>query len=133
MVDGGLSGDPTGLLLDALAVAEPTRSAGIHALTSAVRHASDGLLVVVLGALTLDEADQLARARHGMGTTVAVAVDVATWDAGPAGGGTSRRPPGACCAQPAGPSSRWVATDSLADAWSHVAFGGTVPVAEVPA
>ena len=37
------------------------------------------MLVLVLGSLTLKEADQLARARHGMGTTVAIALDTASW------------------------------------------------------
>lgn len=131
VVDGGPSGDPAGLLLDALAVAELTRSAGVHALTSAVRHASDGLLVVVLGALRLDEADQLARARHGMGTTVAIAVDVATWD-------PDAPPPESSSAWSLLRAAGWAVVplgraDSLADAWSHVAFGGTVSTAEVPA
>jgi hypothetical protein len=133
-VDGGLSGDPSGLLLDALAVAEPTRSGGIHTLTAAVRHASDGLLVVVLGALSVDEADQLARARHGMGTTVAVALDVATWDADP-----SRRVGAeSAAAWSLLRAAGWAVVplardDSLADVWSHVAFGGALPVTEVPA
>jgi uncharacterized protein (DUF58 family) len=133
-VDGGLSGDPSGLLLDALAVAEPTLSGGIHALTAAVRHASDGLLVVVLGALSVDEADQLARARHGMGTTVAVALDVATWDADPSRRVGTESAVAWSLLRAAGWAVVPLARDSsLADVWSHVAFGGAVPVTEVPA
>jgi uncharacterized protein (DUF58 family) len=81
-VDDGASSDPTGMLLDALAVAQPSRSASIHSLASSVRHGSDGLVVIVLGAITVKEADQLARARHGMGTTVAVTLDTASWREG---------------------------------------------------
>lgn len=78
-VDDGAGGDPTGLLLDALAVAEPSRTASVYSLTRSVRHGSDGLVVAVLGSITVKDADELARARHGMGTTVAVTVDAATW------------------------------------------------------
>jgi uncharacterized protein (DUF58 family) len=136
-IDGGPAGDPAGMLLDALAVAQPTRSGGFQAMTSAVRHASDGLLVVVLAAVSVDEADQLARARHGMGTTVAVAMDVASWDTGatrPLAAGQDTALSAWGLLRTAGWSVVPLArTDTLADVWGHVAFGGTVPLREASA
>jgi uncharacterized protein (DUF58 family) len=126
-VDGGV-GDPTGLLLDALAVAQPSRESSLHSLTAAVRHGSDGLLVMVLGRLSLDDADQLARARHGMGTTVAVALDTASWGGRGAGAGDAWQ-----LLRAAG----WAVTplareDSLSDAWSRVSFGGSLSAPPAP-
>jgi uncharacterized protein (DUF58 family) len=115
-VDGGIS-DPTGLLLDALAVAEVSRESSLHTLTAAVRHGSDGLLVLVLGRLTLDDADQLARARHGMGTTVALALDTGSWGATRADAESAWQ-----LLRTAGWSVVPVGrTDSLSDVWSQVA------------
>jgi uncharacterized protein (DUF58 family) len=121
-VDDAASSDPTGMLLDALAVAEPSRSASIHSLTSTVRHGSDGLVVMVLGALTVDEADQLARARHGMGTTIAVALNTASWGERSASTDTSD----AWALLRAGgwavvPLSRG---QLLSDVWSQLGFAG---------
>ena len=50
-----------------------------------------------------------------------------------AGWRPSLQRPGACCAPPAGRSCRWPATTHWPTSWSHVAFGGAVPVTEVPA
>lgn len=80
---GTAPGDNEGLLLDALAVVELHGAADVGALTAAIRHAPDGLLVVTLGALSREAADQLVRARHGMGTTIALQASVADWTAGP--------------------------------------------------
>ena len=121
-VDDGTSADPTGMLLDALAVAQPSDSASIHTLTGSVRHGSDGLIVMVLGAITLDDADQLARARHGMGTTIAVTLDTASWGDAP----RRRNTAGAWDLLRA---AGWAVVplgrgELLADTWSHLGFAG---------
>lgn len=76
---GTVPTDDEGLLLDALAVLDEEHGIDINQLGSAIRHAPDGLLVVTLGALTRDDAEHLVRARHGMGTTIALTADVAGW------------------------------------------------------
>lgn len=121
-VDDGTSADPTGMLLDALAVAQPSNSASIHTLTASVRHGSDGLIVMVLGTITLDDADQLARARHGMGTTIAVALDTSSWSDAP----RRRNTAGAWDLLRA---AGWAVVplgrgELLADTWSHLGFAG---------
>jgi uncharacterized protein (DUF58 family) len=128
-VDGDSSGDPTGLLLDALAVAEPDRGSSIYRLATAVRHGSDGLLVLVLGSLTLGEADQLARARHGMGTTVAIALDTASWGERHARGNSES-------AWALLRSAGWAVVplrsgQLLADAWSQLTFSSIAVSSEV--
>lgn len=135
-IDGGPSDDPSGLLLDALAVAEPVRDSGVHTLTSAVRHSSDGLLVAVLGEVDIHTADLLARARHGMGTTVAVALDTRTWFSA-----TNLVPPSAKQLDSAWEllhSAGWSLVslgrgDSLGDVWSRAAFRAAPASTEVPA
>lgn len=121
-VDDGTSSDPTGLVLDALAVAEPSRSSSIHTLTRTVRHGSDGLIVMVLGALTLREADALARARHGMGTTIAVALDCASWK-------HESTSPDTLNSWDLLRSAGWAVlplsrAENLADSWRHLGFSG---------
>ena len=127
--DGDAGGDTTGLVLDALAVAEPDRGSSIHRLATAVRHGSDGLLVLVLGSLTIPEADDLARARHGMGTTVAVALDAASWGERHARGDSR---PGWTLLRAAG----WAVVplrqgQLLADAWSGLTFASASLAPEV--
>lgn len=122
VVDDGANSDPTGMLLDSLAVAQPSRTASIHTITGSVRHGSDGLIVMVLGALTVSDADQLARARHGMGTTVAVTIDTASWSNGPASTETTN-------AWALLRSAGWAVVplrrgESLAEVWSHLGFSG---------
>jgi uncharacterized protein (DUF58 family) len=75
----GAGADAEGLLLDALAVVATDPQMSIGGLASTIRHASDGLLLAVLGDLTPDDADQLVRARHGMGTSVALLCDISGW------------------------------------------------------
>ena len=131
VVDSSSVGDSTGLLLDALAVAEPDRGSSIHRLVTAVRHGNDGLLVAVLGSMTVAEADQLVRARHGMGATIAVALDTASW-----GGRGSRNDNG-----PAWDLLRaagWAVVtlrqgEKLYDAWSDVAFASAALAPEASA
>ncbi|MDH4353909.1 MAG: DUF58 domain-containing protein, partial [Actinomycetota bacterium] len=76
---GSVPADNEGLLLDALAVVQERADIDVHALAAAIRHAPDGLMVVALGALSRDDADQLVRARHGMGTTIALTAACADW------------------------------------------------------
>jgi len=121
-VDDGSSADPAGLMLDALAVAEPSRSASIHTMTNTVRHGSDGLIVIVLATVTLREADLLARARHGMGTSIAIALDTASWAGKPrteetAGAWDLLRAAGWAVL----PLARG---ESLAEVWRHLSFSG---------
>ncbi|WP_433377199.1 DUF58 domain-containing protein [Streptosporangium sp. CA-115845] len=77
LTDGGLSLS----LLDTLAVvrASPARSLeyGVGALRQG---GGDGLIVAVLGKMDLDQAQELARVRHGNMTGVAVMLDVAGWE-----------------------------------------------------
>jgi uncharacterized protein (DUF58 family) len=75
----GTGADNEGLLLEALAVVSAKRRASVEGMTSTIRHASDGLLIAVLGDLTTEEADQLIRARHAMGTTAALICDTSGW------------------------------------------------------
>lgn len=76
---GGAGADAEGLLLEALAVMTTEKRASVEGMAATIRHASDGLLLAVLGKLTTAEADQLIRARHGMGTTAALVCDVSGW------------------------------------------------------
>jgi uncharacterized protein (DUF58 family) len=75
----GLGGDVEGLLLDALAVAQPSRSEEMSDLVGALRRTGDSLVVTVLGAVTVAEAQQLARIRRGNAAAVCVLLDVSTW------------------------------------------------------
>lgn len=121
-VDDAANSDPTGMLLDALAVAQPSRSASIHSLAGYIRHGSDGLVVLVLGAITVKEADDLARARHGMGTTVAVALDTASWREGSTSTGTVDA---WTLLRTAGWGVVPLRRDELlSDVWTHLGFSG---------
>jgi hypothetical protein len=98
---------------------------------TSVRHGSDGLLVLVLGALTLKEADQLARARHGMGATVAIALDTASW-------GTRPRQEDGSAAADLLRAAGWAVVNlrqgqKLADAWSEITFASAALTPEVSA
>ena len=75
----GAGADAEGLLLDALAVVVTDPHMSIAAISATIRHANDGLLLAVLGELSADDADQLIRARHGMGTSVALLCDGSDW------------------------------------------------------
>jgi uncharacterized protein (DUF58 family) len=77
---GANSGDIEGLILDGLAVITASTTGDLgHAGAELRRGGSDGLLVAVLGALSADEAESLARLRHGTTTAVAVLLDTASW------------------------------------------------------
>jgi uncharacterized protein (DUF58 family) len=66
-------------LLDALAVIEPSTNRSLQLAGPVLRAAGEGLTVAVLGALTVQEAAELVRYRHGAGSVLAVALDVETW------------------------------------------------------
>lgn len=76
--------DFEGLLLDALAVIETSTVTGLGEVGTALqRGGGEGLLVAVLGALDLDQAQDLARLHRSTGTAVAVLLDVSSWLGGP--------------------------------------------------
>lgn len=72
-------------LLEALASVEGSRRATVEGAVETLRRTGvEGVLVAVLGALSADDAEQLARLRHGAGACVAVLIDTPTWG-GPRG------------------------------------------------
>ena len=71
------------VLLDALAVIEQSRADALQSAAAALRVRSDGVLVAVLGQLTAQDAQALARLRSGFGTAIAVLLDTPTWAGGP--------------------------------------------------
>lgn len=73
------AGVTEGVLLDALALVQPTRSPGFAAATARLRTARDGVLIAVLGDLLPEDAERLARLRSGHGTCIAVLLDTTTW------------------------------------------------------
>jgi uncharacterized protein (DUF58 family) len=70
-----------GSVLDVLAVVNPSPSRSLHAGMSAVRrHGSEGLLVAVVGTLTPEDAESLARMRSGGASVgVALVLETDTW------------------------------------------------------
>ncbi len=69
-----------GLLLDSLATVAPTRSGRLDGAVERLRRGGlGGVLVAVLGALDLDDAEQLARLRTGSTVCVGVVVDADSW------------------------------------------------------
>jgi uncharacterized protein (DUF58 family) len=74
-----------GTLLDALASVQPSARGSLDGCVDQLRRTGvEGLLIAVLGNLEADDAEQLARLRHGGGTCVAVLVDTPTWTGSPA-------------------------------------------------
>ena len=74
-----------GALLDVLAAVGSSRLESLDAATEHLRRDGvAGVLVAVLGALSADDAERLARLRHGSAACVAVLVDTETWSPGPA-------------------------------------------------
>src|SRR5262249_20569966 len=72
-------GEQEDALLDSLAVVEPSTNRSLQLAGPVLRAAGEGLTVAVLGALTVDEAAELVRYRHGAGSVLAVALDVDSW------------------------------------------------------
>ncbi|WP_214413594.1 DUF58 domain-containing protein [Sphaerisporangium fuscum] len=72
-------------LLDALAVVRQSTSRSLETGVTALRQGGgDGLIVAVLGDLDAEDAQALARLRHGGVTGVAVMLDVRSWQQAPA-------------------------------------------------
>lgn len=77
LTDNGLSV----ALLDTLAVVRTSTARSLEYGVGALRQGGgDGLIVAVLGKMDLDQAQELARARHGNATGVAVLLDVEGWE-----------------------------------------------------
>ena len=69
-----------GTVLDALAGVQASRRESLDAATDQLRRGGiDGVLVAVVGQLTADDAERLARLRHGAAACVAVLVDTESW------------------------------------------------------
>jgi uncharacterized protein (DUF58 family) len=69
-----------GTLLEALAGVQPSPRGSLEgSLAQLRRTGTEGLLIAVLGSLSADDAEQLARLRHSGGTCIAVLVDTPTW------------------------------------------------------
>jgi len=71
-----------GVVLDVLSEVQPSRSRTLAPAVGTLRRAgTEGVLVTVLGALDVAEAEQLARVRVGGATCIAVLVDSGSWTA----------------------------------------------------
>ena len=68
-----------GVVLDSLALVQPSRTHSLLAAASRLRTGIDGVLVAVLGNLDVEDAERLARLRMGAGTCVAVLLDTDSW------------------------------------------------------
>jgi uncharacterized protein (DUF58 family) len=72
-----------GTVLDSLAAVGASRADRLEVATDVLRRGGiDGVLVAVLGALDADDAERLARLRHGSSACVAVLLDTSTWISG---------------------------------------------------
>jgi uncharacterized protein (DUF58 family) len=80
-----------GLLLDALAVLEPGRGRDLDPAVTRLRRGIDGVLVAVLGSLTAEAGERVARLRSGPAACTAIVLDTPTWVPADAHG---RRPRG---------------------------------------
>jgi uncharacterized protein (DUF58 family) len=69
-----------GLLLDSLATVSPVRGAALDGAGDRLRRGGlGGVLIAVLGALELEQAEQLARLRTGSTVCIAVLLDADSW------------------------------------------------------
>jgi uncharacterized protein (DUF58 family) len=75
------SGPFEDVLLDSLAVIRPSRYSTLALGLSDGPHANTGLLIVVLGHISQEEARRLASARHSAGSALALLLAVSTWSA----------------------------------------------------
>jgi uncharacterized protein (DUF58 family) len=75
--------DIEGLLLDAMAMLQPTKTPSLDAATRALyRAGSDSLVVALLGDLSEADAAALARRRQGTSTAIALMLRPVTWTPG---------------------------------------------------
>ncbi|WP_449065963.1 DUF58 domain-containing protein [Planomonospora algeriensis] len=123
---GHLAG--TGLswsLLDTLAVARTSSARTLEYGVTALRQGGgDGLIVAVLGGVTVEEAQSLARLRHGNVTGVAVLLDVAGWERPELGDGREYQAAQAVLAGAGWRIVRLPAGASIADVWPDAAQRG---------
>jgi hypothetical protein len=66
-------------VLDSLALVETSRGHSLAPAATRLRSGIDGVLIAVLGALDVEDAERLARLRVGAGTCVGVVLDVDSW------------------------------------------------------
>ncbi|GAC1440420.1 MAG: DUF58 domain-containing protein [Mycobacteriales bacterium] len=67
------------VVLDSLALVATSRTPSLLPAATRLRSGLDGMLVAVLGALDIADAERLGRLRVGAGTCVAVLLDVESW------------------------------------------------------
>jgi uncharacterized protein (DUF58 family) len=67
------------VVLDSLALVQPSRGHTLAPAVERLRSGIDGVLVAVLGAVDVEDAERMARLRVGAGTCVAVVLDVDSW------------------------------------------------------
>jgi uncharacterized protein (DUF58 family) len=73
-----------GLLLDTLAMVTPSPDQSLSDGIAAVRRGGGGVVIAVLGALSHADLDNLVRLRHHASSCIAVLLDTASWQPGPA-------------------------------------------------
>ncbi|MGW6913212.1 DUF58 domain-containing protein [Kitasatospora sp. NPDC054939] len=78
----GSTAEVSGLVLDALAVVDPSDGGGLTRAEDPLRAGGEGLLVAVLGELDETQIARLARLRSRTGGAVALLLDTGTWGAG---------------------------------------------------
>ncbi|GII02422.1 DUF58 domain-containing protein [Planobispora takensis] len=121
LTDSGLSWS----LLDTLAVVRTSSARSLEYGISALRQGGgDGLIVAVLGGVTVEEAQALARLRHGNVTGVAVMLDVAGWERPDLADNQDYRAAQAVLAGAGWRIVRLPAGASIADAWPDAAQRG---------
>ncbi|MFJ3216031.1 DUF58 domain-containing protein [Kitasatospora sp. NPDC086801] len=76
---GNTAADASGLILDALAVADLSDGGGLSRAEEPLRAGGEGLLVAVLGELDEAQTARLARLRNRTGGAVAFLLDTGTW------------------------------------------------------
>jgi uncharacterized protein (DUF58 family) len=75
----GSVAEVSGLVLDALAVVQPSDGGGLSRAEDVLRLGGEGLLVAVLGALDDEQVARLARLRRRTGAATAFLLDTASW------------------------------------------------------
>lgn len=109
-------------LLDTLAVVRSSPARSLEYGVAALRQGGgDGLIVAVLGAVDLEQAQALARTRHGNMTGVAVMLDLTTWDRPEPGRPGEHRAAEAVLSGAGWRVVRLPAGASIADVWPQAA------------
>ncbi|MGJ6961368.1 DUF58 domain-containing protein [Streptosporangium sp. G11] len=112
-------------LLDTLAVVRTSTARSLEYGVGALRQGGgDGLIVAVLGKMDLDQAQELARARHGNVIGVAVMLDVAGWESPELGEDEEFQAARSVFAGTGWRVVRLPAGGSVASVWQDAAQGG---------